>query len=149
MSILIENRKAGFNYQITDKYEAGVELFGFEVKAIKNRRGNLAGSYVAIRGGEAFLIGAEIPPYQPKNTPDDYDPKRPRRLLLSKKELLKLADLESQKNLTLIPLSLYNSNRNIKLSFAVGLGKKKADKRQVIREREESREMHRTLKKMR
>lgn len=149
MSALIDNRKASFNYELKDKYEAGVELIGHEVKALKSGRGNLTGSYVAIRGGEAFLIGLEIPEYQAGNTPDKYDPKRVRRLLLSKKELLKLTDIENQKGLTLIPISLYNKGRVIKLEFAVGVGKKKHDKRQSIKERESNRDIERTLKNRR
>lgn len=149
MSILVDNKKAFFNYEIKDKYEAGVELLGFEVKSLKNKRGNLSGSYVVIRGKEAFLIGLDIPPYQANNTPDSYDQRRPRRLLLTKKELRKLEELESQKGLTLIPISLYNKGRNIKLEFAVASGKKARDKRQTIQKREADRDIHRTLKKMR
>lgn len=149
MPNFINNKKAKFNYELGDQFEAGIELFGFEVKAIKNKRGSLDGSYIVIRGNEAFLIGAEFPPYQVKNTPEDYDSRRMRRLLLSKKEIKKLGEIERQKKLTLVPLSLYNKGRNIKLSFAIGSGKRKTDKRQVIKEREDEREIHRTLKKMR
>lgn len=149
MSILVDNKKAFFNYEIKDKYEAGVELLGFEVKSLKNKRGNLSGSYVVIRGKEAFLIGLDIPPYQANNTPDSYDQRRPRRLLLTKKELRGLEELEKQKGLTLIPISLYNKGRNIKLEFAVASGKKARDKRQTIQKREADRDIHRTLKKMR
>jgi SsrA-binding protein len=149
MSILIDNRKATFNYELKDKYEAGIELVGHEVKALKSGRGNLTGSYVSIRGGEAFLVGLEIPEYQVGNTPDGYDPKRIKRLLLSKKELAKLTDIENQKGLTLIPITLYNKGRVIKCEFAVGVGKKKHDKRQSIKERETNREIERTLKNRR
>lgn len=149
MSNFINNRKAKFNYELGDQFEAGLELLGFEVKSIKNKRGSLEGAYIVIRGREAFLIGSEIPPYQAQNTPESYDPKRNRRLLLTKKEILKLGEIEKQKKLTLVPLSLYNKGRNIKLSFAIGSGKRKTDKRQVIREREDEREISRTLKKLR
>lgn len=149
MTFLVENRKATFNYEIKDKYEAGIELLGQEVKSLKDHRGNLAGSYVVIRGKEAFLIGLDIPPYQPNNTPEDYEQKRPRRLLLTKKELQKLTEIEKQRGLTLIPISLYNKGRNIKLEFAVARGKKKSDKRQAIKEREADIEIERTLKKQR
>lgn len=146
---LVQNKKATFNYEVQDKYEAGIELFGFEVKSIQDKRGKLDGSYVSIRGNEAFLIGAEIPPYQIKNTPTDYEPARARKLLLTKKELLKLINLEKQRGLTLIPISLYNKGRKIKLEFAVGRGKKKSDKRQTIQTREANIEMERTLKNQR
>jgi SsrA-binding protein len=149
MANLVDNKKATFSYEVQDKYEAGVELFGHEVKSLKDKRGNLSGSYIVIRGGEAFLIGLDIPPYQANNTPDDYDQMRPRRLLLTKKELEKLADLENEKGLTLVPISLYNKGRVIKLEFAVGRGKKSRDKRQTIKQREADREIHRTLKKLR
>ncbi len=77
---LITNKKAGFNYEILEKYSAGIELFGFEVKSLKNSQGSLEGTYVTVRGGEAYIIGMFIPPYQVKNTPKDYDPYRNRRL---------------------------------------------------------------------
>ncbi|MFW5887638.1 MAG: SsrA-binding protein SmpB [Bacteriovoracia bacterium] len=149
MATLVDNRKATFSYEVQDKYEAGIELFGFEVKSLKNKRGNLSGSYIVIRGGEAFLIGLDIPPYQANNMPDDYDQMRPRKLLLTKKELDELADLENEKGLTLVPISLYNKGRVIKLEFAVGRGKKTRDKRETIKRREADREIHRTLKKLR
>lgn len=149
MSNLIENRKAGFNYEIGDKYEAGIELVGHEVKSIKAGRGNMAGSFIVIRGNEAYLAGLEIPPFQTKNAPEDYEPRRMRKLLLAKREILKLQTLEQRERLTLIPLSLYNKGRFIKVSFAVARGKKKTDKRQTIRLREDEREMSRSLKKLR
>jgi SsrA-binding protein len=149
MPNLIDNKTAKFNYTIQDNYEAGVELLGMEVKSIKTGRGSLLGSYVVIRGGEAFLLNCEIPPYQVKNMPDKYDPRRPRKLLLTKKELKTLADFESDKGLTLVPISMYNKGRNIKLSFAVARGKKLRDKRQTIKSREADREINRSLKKLR
>lgn len=149
MSNLIENRKAGFNYEIGDKYEAGIELVGHEVKAIKAGCGNMVGSFIVIRGDEAFLAGMEIPPFQAKNTPENYDPRRLRRLLLAKREITRLQTKEQKERLTLIPLSLYNKGSLIKVSFAVARGKQKTDKRQTIRRREDEREMSRTLKKLR
>lgn len=149
MADLIKNKTAKFNYEIQDTFEAGIELFGFEVKSIKDGRGNLQGSHVAIRGDEAFLINAEISAHQPKNAPEDYDMHRTRKLLLTKKEIRKLAELDNDKGLTLIPISMYNKGRNIKLSFAVARGKKLRDKRQTIKSRETDREIHRSLKKLR
>jgi len=149
MATLVNNKKATFSYEVQDKYEAGIELFGFEVKSLKNNRGNLSGSYVVIRVNEAFLIGLDIPPYQANNTPDNYDQMRPRRLLLTKKELRELAEIENQKGLTLIPMSLYNKGNKVKVKFAVGRGKKTRDKRETIKRRESDREIHRTLKKLR
>lgn len=141
------NKKATFNYEVLDKYEGGLSLIGIEVKSIKLKRATLDGSYIIIRGGEAFLINASIPAFQEKNTPDKYDPLRPRKILLNKKELQKLSDTESNKGLTMIPISLYNKSNKIKLEFAVARGKKKIDKRQGIIKREADREIGRTLKK--
>ncbi len=149
MANLIDNKKARFNYELGDTFVSGINLLGLEVKSLKAKKGNFEGAYVGIRGKEAFLIGAEIPPYQPKNTPPEYDPRRPRKLLLSKKEIMKLAELEKERGLTLVPISVYNKGQYLKLSFAVGRGKKKADKRQSIRRREDEREIHRTLKNQR
>lgn len=150
MSTLAENKKAHFDYEFLDTYEGGLELFGHEVKSIKAKLANLTGSHVVIRGGEAFLVGANIPEYQASNTPKSYQPDRTRRVLLTKKELSKLAELESKRGLTLMPISLYNSKSGIiKLSFALARGKKKFDKRQTIKKRESDIEIERTLKKQR
>lgn len=140
---LLDNKKAHFDYEILEQFEAGIRLLGFEVKSLKMKRGNLAGAHVVIRGGEAFVVGMEIPPYQPKNTPEDYDSQKTRKLLLNKKEIDYLSGKESQKGLTLIPLSIFAKNGLIKLSFAVAKGMKKYDKRQKIKERESKREIER------
>jgi SsrA-binding protein len=146
MSSLIEHKKAHFDYEILEKFEAGMELFGFEVKALRAKQGSLEGSFVGVRGKEAYLIGAHIPAYQPKNAPKSYDPDRTRKLLLTKKELNQLVVEESKKGLTIIPISVYNKGRFIKISFGVARKKKKFDKRQVTKKREADREIHRSLK---
>ncbi len=146
MTTFIKNKKAKFNYEILETFEAGIELFGHEVKAVRAGKGKLEGSHIIIRGGEAFLVGSSIAPYQPNNTPKDYDPERPRKLLLTKKELNTLLGIESSKGLTLIPISLYNKNRYIKLEIASAKGKKKADKRETIKERDTKREIDRIMK---
>jgi SsrA-binding protein len=143
---LLDNKKAGFNYEFLDKYEAGLELTGPEVKTVRGGHGSLDGSYVSLRGGEAFLLNAFFPPYQPGNVPDSYDARRPRRLLLSKNQLAILLAQEKERGLTLVPLSVYNKGRVLKLSFATAKGKKKADKRETIKRREADREIRRTLK---
>lgn len=143
------NKKATFNYDIIEKYEGGLELLGIEVKAIRNKQANLTGSFVIVRGGELFLSNVSIPPYQIKNTADSYDPERPRKILVSKKEIQKLTKNEATKGLTLIPISLYNKGRNIKLEFALVRGKKKSDKRETIKDRESKRDIERTLKSRR
>jgi SsrA-binding protein len=144
-----ENRKATFNYEVLDKYEGGLSLLGLEVKSIKSKKANLEGSYIIVRGNEIFLVGATIQPYQVNNTPKEYDPIRPRKVLVTKKELKEIVNMDSKKGLTLIPISLYNKNNKIKLEFAVARGKKKTDKRETIKAREGKREIERTLKKQR
>ena len=143
---LIENRKARFNYEIAETYEAGIELFGYEVKSLRKGQGSLDGAYALVRGGEAFLIGADIPPYQAKNAPSSYDPRRNRKLLLTKKEIRELSQEENKKGLTIVPISVYNKSRKIKITLGIGKGKKRFDKRQSIQKREVDREMRRSLK---
>lgn len=141
-----ENKKAYFNYEILEKITAGIELLGFEVKAVKAGRVTLDGSYVIVRGGEAFLIGASIISLQPKNTPIDYDERRNRKILITKKEIAYLLGKEKQSGLTIIPLSMYNIGRKIKLEIGIAKGKKKSDKRESTKKRESDREINRTLK---
>ena len=142
---LAHNRQAGFRYEIMEKFEAGIELRGFEVKAIKTGRINLAGAHVIVRGNEIYLINADIAPYQPKNTPADYDARRARRLLLTKKEIAELSVVERQKRLTIIPISVYSDKGKIKVEIAIARGKKKYDKRETIKKREVDRQIRRTL----
>lgn len=146
MADLARNKKAYFNYEIVDEYEAGIELLGYEVKSVRKGSMNLEGSHVSVRGGEAFLLNTNIAPYQPKNTPESYDALRPRRLLLNKEEIGELAAAESKKGLTVVPLSVYNKGRRIKIKIAVVRGKKKYDKREILKRREADRDVARTLK---
>lgn len=145
MATLVQNKKAAFNYEIAEKFDAGIELFGFEVKSLRASQGSLEGSYVTIRGGEAFLLGAHIPPFQVKNTPTEYDPIRNRRLLLTKKEIGVLAEVEGKKGLTIVPISVYSIGRKIKVELGVARGKKKFDKRETIKKRDTDREIRRTI----
>ncbi len=147
MASFIESKKAGFNYEFLEKYEAGIELLGFEVKSVRLGRGSLEGAHIIIRGGEAFLIGMRIDPYQAGNTTMEYVPDHMRRLLLTKKEIAILAEEESKKGLTIIPLSLYNKGSKIKVSLAVARGKKKFDKRDTIKKRDTDREIGRLMKR--
>lgn len=147
MTVYIDNRKAHFNYKIEESFEAGIELAGFEVKSIKKGQGNLNSAFCIVRGGEAYVIGLHIPPYQPNNTDPAYDPDRTRRLLLSKKEIKKLADKDDIKGLTLIPLSLYSKGHYIKVSIAIARGKRTFDKRETIKQRDLDREMEREYKR--
>jgi len=146
MAFYTENRKAHFNYEFVEKYEAGIELLGWEVKSVRAGRMSLEGAFAVIRGGEAFLINANIPPYQVNNTPKDYDPIRNRKLLLTKKEIATLAGYEKSKSLTIIPVSVYNKGKKIKITIVLGKGKKKFDKRETIKKRESDRNIRRESK---
>lgn len=129
------NPRAHFDYQILETLEAGLVLSGYEVKAVKNGKASIKGSYVKIISNEPCLVGANIAPYQPANTPADYDPQRSRKLLLNKKEVNDLSKkLES--GLTLVPLKLYGKKNLIKLELALARGKKKYDKRETIKKKE-------------
>ena len=143
---LVEHKKARFDYEVLEEYEAGIELLGHEVKSLRAHHGKLEGSHVIVRGGEVYIIGMSVPPYQPKNTPKEYDPARTRKLLLTKKEIAALAVFEGQKGLTIIPLSVYNKKSKLKVRIAVARGRKKYDKRAVLKQRDTEREIRRTLK---
>lgn len=147
MSILLENKKIFFDYEILEKFEAGLVLVGWEVKSLKNKRGNLAGSRAIIRGGEIFLVGLDIPPYQPENIPKDFEKQRTIKLLLKKKEINSLEGKLAQKGLTMVPLKLYTKAGRIKTELALVKGKKKFEKREKIKKRETKREMERIMKR--
>jgi len=146
MPTLLQNKKVRFDYEILEQYDAGIELFGYEVKSLRNKRGSLDGSHITVRGNEAFLISAEIPAYQPANAPKDSDARRNRKLLLTKKELAELAGKEKQRGLTIVPISLYTKGRNIKVSLGIARGKKKYDKREDIKKRDTQRDVAREVK---
>ena len=146
MKVLSENKKAYFNYEIIDRFQAGISLIGQEVKSIKSGRINLAGSYVVLRDEEVYLVGANVPPYQPKNAPRDYDPERSRKLLLRKPEIKQLIGKTKEKGLTLVPLRVYTVKGRIKIEFGVAKGRKRIDKRQLIKKRETDKEIERELK---
>lgn len=143
----VTNKKAHFNYEILEKFEAGIELLGFEVKAIKNNQGSLEGAHVSVRGGEAFLLDFDLPPYQTKNTSADYERTRVRRLLLTKKEIKHMGDEESKKGIAVVPLSIFEKGRKIKVDIALARGKKKFDKRETIKKRDTDREIRREMKR--
>jgi len=143
---LVEYKKALLRYTPLESFSAGLELIGQEVKALRNKLGSLDGARVVVRGGEAFIIGMTIPPYQIANMPKNYDPERARRLLLSKKEIALLADAESKKGLTIIPLEVYTSHRFVKARVAIVRGKGKADHREDLKKRDAKRETERVLK---
>lgn len=146
MKNAIVNKKATFNYEVLERYEAGVVLSGYEVKALRAGLANLHGAYVTVRDGAVYLRNAHISYYQEANTPGDYEPERERTLLLSKKELAELQKQLNTAGLTIVPLKWHNNKRKIKLEIALVRGKKKADKRQSIKARDVKRDIARTLK---
>lgn len=142
----IHNKKATLNYEILERFEAGIELFGFEVKSLRQKHGSLLGAFINIDGNRANLMKAFIPPFQAGNTPTTYDPERPRRLLLRKRELLELTQKLETPGLTLIPLSLYNKGGLIKVEIALARGKKKFDKREALKKKDDQRNIERSIK---
>lgn len=146
---LVENRKAHKDFEALERFEGGLVLSGAEVKSLRGGHGSLEGSHVIVRGNEAYVVGMHIPPYQAANMPKDYDPARARKLLLSRKEIVTLAEHEQQKGLTIVPESVYNKGRYIKVSLILARGKKKADKRESLKRREADRDMQRTLRRER
>ena len=146
MKELSKNKRAYFDYNILEKIEVGIELLGFEVKAAKSGKIDLSGSYARIKDGQAWLVGASISPYQPKNTPAEYDPSRDRRLLLTKKELRTLSGKHNEAGLTVVPLRAYIKGRLVKIELGLARSKKKWDKRDVIKKRESDTEIRRTFK---
>ncbi len=158
MEIYSENRKAHYDYEILDKYEAGLVLNGQEVKSIKTGHMNLSGSYVVFRKGpasnasrsdagwEPFLIGSKVPAWQPKNAPPDYNTERSRKLLLNKKEIQYLFGKSQERGFSLIPLKVYGKSGRIKLEFGLARGRKKHDKKEKIKRRDIDREIRGNLK---
>lgn len=144
--LLIKNKKARFDYQILDTFDAGMVLLGNEVKSLKRKTANINSSYIVIKKSpdsgkiEAFLVGAIIPPYQPQNISSNYNPEGERKLLLNKKEILHLLGKLKIKGITLVPLEIYTIRGLIKLKFAIAKGKKKHDKREDIKRRDRERE---------
>ncbi len=143
---LIEYKKAFLRFAPLENFTAGLELLGTEVKALRNKLGSLDGARVVVRGGEAFIVGMTIPPYQAANAPKNYDPERPRRLLLGKKEIAELLAAESKKGLTIIPLEVYNIRAFVKARIAIVRGKGKSDRREDLKKCDAERETGRVLK---
>ena len=146
METLAENKKAFFDYEILETYQAGIVLNGQEVKSIKSGRMSLKGSFVVFKENEVFLLNAQVPPYQPNNIYGEYDSNRSRKLLLRKSEINELIGKSHQKGLTMVPLKVYNHKGKVKIEFALCKGKRKADKREKIKNREADREIQRSLK---
>jgi SsrA-binding protein len=144
---IAENRKARFEYFIEERYEAGLVLQGWEVKAMRAGRAQLAEAYVYIRGGEAFMTGAHITPLKTTSTHVTADPTRTRKLLLKKNELEGLIGATERKGYTLVPLELYWKNGRAKLQIGLAKGKKQHDKRAVEKDRDWQRDKARLLRR--
>lgn len=146
MSVYAINKKVGYEYTVISTYDAGIVLFGYEVKSIKEGHIKLDGSYVSLRNNELWLIGAHISKYSKSGDLNNYDPQRNRKLLVKKREIAYLQGILAQKGLTLVPLRMYNVHNRIKLEFCVAKGKQKHDKRQTLKERDIKRDIDRAVK---
>ncbi len=146
MTTLTINKKAKFDYEFLEKYEAGLVLFGHEVKSIKTGHISLKGAFVTVHNNELYLTNALIPLYQHAGNIKDYDPNRSRKLLVKKSEIRSLIGKKTQTGLTMIPIRVYTRRNLIKLEFALAKGKTKYDKRNAIKKRETNRKIHMALK---
>ena len=145
--VISDNRQARYLYEISDSYEAGLQLNGTEVKSIRMGRVNLRDGYALIRNGEAWLTNIHISPYEISGKYFNHEPRRDRKLLLHKKEINKLIGLLQEKGLTLVPLKMYLKGDWVKVLLGVGKGKKLHDKRETVKRREDKREMARAMKR--
>jgi SsrA-binding protein len=143
--IITENRKARHDYFVEETYEAGIELFGTEVKSLRQGTVNLKDSYCEIDKGEIFALGVHISPYEKGNI-FNKDPLRPKKLLMHKKEIMKLQGLISRDGYTLVPLSLYFKGSHVKMAIGLCKGKKLYDKRESTAKRDAEREIERRMK---
>ena len=143
--VVAQNKKAWHDYFVDEKYEAGIALFGTEVKSLRQGAVNLKDSYCTIEGGELYVVGMHISPYEQGNI-FNREPLRQRKLLMHKREIMKLHGLVSQKGFTLVPLSLYFSGSHVKVEVGLCRGKKLYDKRDSIAKAESDREIERRLK---
>jgi SsrA-binding protein len=144
--IVSDNRQARFQYEILETYEAGVQLFGTEVKSIRAGKVNLKDGFALIRNGEAFLLNVHISPHHTTSEVFNHDPRRTRKLLLHQDEIRKLTGKVEQQGLTLVPLKMYLKRGWVKVVIALARGKKLHDKREDIRKRQDQRDMQRALK---
>ncbi len=140
------NKRARFDYEILEKLEAGLILLGHEVKSVRNKQMKLAGSYIGIYNGECFLKQAHISAYPNASHMEGYDAERQRKLLLNKREIAYLEGKLHEKGLTIVPLSVYSKGPHIKIEIGIAKGKKKYDKREVIKKRDLDRDLRREMR---
>jgi SsrA-binding protein len=143
--LIVENRRARHDYAISERVEAGIALTGTEVKSLREGGGNLRDAYAQLRGGEVFLVGANIAPYKQGNIAN-HEPLRDRKLLLHRREIEKLGSQVAERGMTLVPLSMYFSDGRVKLELGLGRGKERADRRHALAERDAKRQIERALR---
>lgn len=142
---LVSNRRATYDFEILETFEAGIALRGTEIKSLRDNGGSLQEAYVKVMDNELLLIGSTIAPYRYGNI-HNHEEKRERKLLMHKREILKLKVATQEKGLTIIPLALYLKNGRVKLRIAIAKGKKSHDKRAAVKERDDKRQMQKALK---
>ena len=147
MAVIATNKRGVFDYELQDKFEAGLVLTGAEVKSVKTGHISLKGSFVTVRGEELFLTNANIPLYKHAGAIPSYDPTQPRKILLHRREIARLIGKSRVEGLTLVPIRVYTKRGLLKLEFGIGKGRKKIDKRQVIKKRESDLKINRALKR--
>lgn len=146
MSVLAINKRANFDYDISERFEAGLVLRGYEVKSVKTGHISLKGSFVTVKGEELYLTNANIPLYKHAGAIANYDPTAPRKLLLHRAEIRTLIGKSRAYGLTLVPIRVYTKRGLLKLEFGIGKGKKRIDKREVTKKREDQRKIERAMK---
>lgn len=146
IKVLVQNKKASFNYYLSDFLECGIELVGSEIKSIRAGGCSISDSYIIIKGGEAFVLNMNIAPYD-KAVNFAHDPLRPRKLLLHKKEIKKLGDKITLGGYTIVPIKVYLKKGLCKIEIALGKGKKLYDKREVIKKRDVDRSLRKAIKR--
>ena len=144
--VVSDNRQARYLYEILETYEAGIQLTGTEVKSIREGKVNLRDGYALIRNGEAWLLNVHISPYTSSSEYFNHEPRRTRKLLLHRQEIRKLIGKVEQQGLTLVPLKMYLKRGLVKVSIAIGRGKKLHDKREDLKRRQDQREIQRAMK---
>ena len=149
MPTLALNRQARYDYAIQETFEAGLVLYGYEVKSARNGDINLKGAYVSLSKGELYLVGCHIGRYKKAGIMPEYEPLRRRKLLLHKREIRRLIGKLEEKGLTLVPIKVYTTHNRVKLEFGIGKGKKKYDKREDIKKRDVKRSLQQQLKAQR
>ena len=147
IKLIARNRRARFDYEVRESFEAGLALLGSEVKSLRNHGASIGESFAAIKAGEVWVMGMHIAPYSFARD-GGHDPLRPRKLLLHRREIERISSRVAERGLTLVPLRLYFKDGKAKMELALAKGRTKVDKRQVIREREQRREMERGVRRV-